>query len=168
MSRAHKGTDALYESVYDQSRSGRKLLPHPTAIRTLPSASKRIGAKSEIQIVGQHPDGKEDRVGLEGTAGHVFHAEADFQILDAVLARVAALRIPFHRDGRVFVRAIAGNGVIAIERLVLEQILLPRTSQDDQSERLLGLVHAMDRLGDFSVSEALLRIADPKGEGVRA
>jgi hypothetical protein len=47
------------------------------------------------------------------------------------------------------VRAIAGNGVIAIERLVLEQILLPRTSQNDQSERLVGLVHAVDRLGDF-------------------
>src|ERR1700693_4441784 len=64
----------------------------------LPSASKRIGAKAEIQIVGQHPDGEEDRVGLERTARHVFHAEADFQILDAVLARVAALRVirPFN------------------------------------------------------------------------
>ena len=81
--------------------------------------------------------------------------KADFQILDAVLARVAALRIPFHRDGRVFVRAIAGDGVITIERLVLEQILFPRTSHDDQSERLVGLVHAMDRLGDFSVTKRL-------------
>jgi mono/diheme cytochrome c family protein len=38
--------------------------------------------------------------------------------------------------------------MIAIGRLVLE-ILFPRTSHDDQSERLVDLVHAMDRLGDF-------------------
>src|SRR5665647_2915324 len=63
--------------------------------------------------------------------------------------------MPLHRDGRVFVRAIAGDGVIAIERPVLKQILFARTSHDDQSERLVGLVHAMDRLGDFAVAKRL-------------
>ena len=87
--------------------------------------------------------------------GHVFHAEADFQILDSVFARVAALRIPLHRRGRVFIRAIAGDGMITIGRPVFEQILFPRTSHDDQSECLVGLGHAMDRLGDFSVAKRL-------------
>ena len=54
--------------------------------------------------------------------GHVLHAEANLQILDAVLAGVAASRIPFHRRSRVFIRAISGDGVIAVGRLlVLEQ-----------------------------------------------
>ena len=48
-----------------------------------------------------------------------------------------------------------GDGVIAIERPVLKQILFARTSHDDQSERLVGLVHAMDRLGDFAVAKRL-------------
>ena len=64
-------------------------------LRPLPSASKRIGTKAEKQIVGQHPDGKEYGVGLERTTGHVLHAEADFQILDAVLAGVAAPSMDF-------------------------------------------------------------------------
>ncbi len=61
----------------------------------------------------------------------------------------------FEYRSRVFIHAIAGDGVIAIGRLVLKQILFPRTSHDDQSERLVGLVHAMDRLGDFSVAKRL-------------
>src|ERR1035437_5477891 len=50
---------------------------------------------------------------------------------------------------------IASDGMIAIGQIVLEQILFPRTSHDDQSERLVGLVHAMDRLGDFAVAKRL-------------
>src|ERR1035437_735718 len=88
---------------------GRSCPPSETAasdglhLRMLTPASERMGAKAEIQIVGQRADGKECGVGSERTAGHVFHAEADLQILDAVFAVVAAPRIPLHRCLRIFV-----------------------------------------------------------------
>ena len=90
----HGGADLqehLPAMADDLARRLKQPPAHGLHLRTLPSASKGIGAKAEIQIVGQRPDGKEDGVGLKQTAGHVFHAEADFQILDAVLAGVAAL-----------------------------------------------------------------------------
>ena len=63
---------------------------HGLHLRTLPSAPERGGAKNQIQIVSQHADGKEHRVGRERPARHVVHAKADLQILDPVLAVVAA------------------------------------------------------------------------------
>ena len=38
---------------------------HGLHLRTLPSASKRMGAKAEIQIVGQRANGEEYGIGLE-------------------------------------------------------------------------------------------------------
>src|SRR6202051_2720151 len=67
----HGGAD-LQENLpavaHDLARGLKQTPAHGLHLRTLPSTSKRIGAKAEIQIVGQHPDGEADRVGLERTA----------------------------------------------------------------------------------------------------
>lgn len=63
---------------------------HRLDLRTRPVPAERGCAKARIEIVGQNADGEEHRVGLERAARHRFHAEADLQILDPVLAGAAA------------------------------------------------------------------------------
>jgi hypothetical protein len=122
----------IFETPAAMANDLGRRLEHPPAhgphLRALPFPAERDAAKARIQIVGRHTDGEERGVGLECAARHVFHAETDLQILDTILAGVAALAILFHRRRRFFVRAIAGNDVTAIERLVLEQILLARAA----------------------------------------
>jgi hypothetical protein len=141
---------------HDLARRLKQPPAHGLHLCVLPSASERHAAKPKIQIVGQHTDCEEHGVGLECPARHVFHAEADLQIFDAVFAGVAAFEIPFHCRLRVFVLAIAGDDVITIGRFLLEQVLVARATHDDQPKRFLGLVHAMNCLGDLPVAELFL------------
>jgi len=53
----------------------------------------------------------------------------------------------------VFVRAIAGDGVIAIGRVVLEQILFPNAAHNHQTESFLSLNKPSRRHADLQKLE---------------
>lgn len=55
-----------------------------------------------------------------------------------------SLRSPRLEYHSIVATAFAGDGVTAIERVILEQVLVAGTSLDDQSERFVGLAHALD------------------------
>src|SRR5277367_1827011 len=93
----HGGAD-LQENLpavaHDLARGLKQPPAHGLHLRTLPSASKRIGAKAKIQIVGQHPDGEEDRVGLERTAGMYSMPKPTFKSL--IRFSLASPRCEYH------------------------------------------------------------------------
>lgn len=87
----HGGADLqkqLPAMANDFARRLKQPPAHGLHLRAFPSLTERNAAEAQIQIVGQRADGEEHGVGLERAARHVFHAETDFQILDAVLAGV--------------------------------------------------------------------------------
>ena len=87
----HGGRPCPPSETDASARSAIAHAPTPFALRDT--------AKAQIQIVGHNADGEERSVGLKCTAGHVFHARADLQILGSRFsAFVAALALPLHRQ----------------------------------------------------------------------
>jgi hypothetical protein len=93
----HGGAD-LQENLpavaHDLARGLKQPPPHGLRLRALPSASKGMRAKAEIQIVGQYPDGEEDRVGLERTQGMYSMPKPTFKSL--IRFSLASPRCEYH------------------------------------------------------------------------
>lgn len=140
------------------------------------SAQNRMLEQNE-QVVGDDADAEERGIRGELSAGHALHAEADLQFLDAVLGHLAALAVPDQGGFRRFF-AVAGDHVIPGR--VAEQFALKFVFDDDQPERFLGVVHAVQgfshravrvvfpaRLRD--VGDGLLRgFVQPPADGERS
>ncbi len=106
--------------------------------------------KAKIQIVGQRAIGDEYGVGLERTTEHVFYAKTDLQIFDAVFAcgaaSVSSSQPRLHSCDRLRWRDS--------DRATCARTI-PVPEDVDQSERLVGLVHATNRLRDFYITKLL-------------
>ncbi len=83
--------------------TGDLIQPPADRLRLMPSPRlwQRMRPEHHEQIVGQHPDAEEHGIGGKLTAGHVLHAKAQLEFLDAVLAVLAPHVIPVHHRCRI-------------------------------------------------------------------
>ena len=111
----------------------------------LPAFAEGRVFEEHEQIVGDDPDSEEGRISALLAARHPFHAEADFEFLDAILGMFTPLAVPDQHIGGT-ARAVAGNDVV-MGPVFFQQFHLMVIPYYDETEGFVGMLHAVHGLG---------------------